>query len=96
MRQIQETQGKDMARVDEKLLERVLCTLYLLTGDTTHARYPLEAIASKFRRDIRGLVREALEELRRRGLIYRAGGKGKTYGLTRRGLEKAREACIGE
>ncbi len=85
-----------MARVDERLLGRVLCILYLLAGESTHSRYPLEAIASKFRRDTRGLVKEALEELRRKGLVYRAGGKGKTYGLTREGLERAREACIEE
>lgn len=26
--------------IDEKFLGRVLCALYLLTGDTIHARYP--------------------------------------------------------
>ncbi len=85
-----------MARLDPRTLERVLCALYFLTGDTTHARYPIEAIMRSTPPEYRGLVKKALEELRRRGLVYKAGGKGKTYGLTREGLERAREACLEE
>ena len=74
----------------------LLCVLYFLTGDTTHARYPIEAIMRSTPPEYRGLVKKTLEELRRQGLVYKARGKGKTYGLTREGLERAREACLEE
>ncbi len=82
-------------RVDEETQTRILCTLYRICR-SPHCRVSQEAVARRLPSYLRGLAKEALEELRRRGLVYRAGGKGKTYGLTREGLEKAREACMGE
>ena len=75
--------------------ERVLCALYRLTGETTHAHYPLEAIMRKLPPAMRGTVKRALKQLEAEGLIYRKGGT-KSYGLTREGLERAREACLEE
>ena len=85
-----------LARLDPRTLVLVLCTLYFLTGESIHARYPIEAIMRRTPPEYRGLVKKALEELRRRGLVYMAGGKGKTYGLTRDGLERVREKCMEE
>ena len=82
-------------RVDEETQTRILCTLYRICR-SPHCRVSQEAVARRLPSYLRGLAKEALEELRRRGLVYRAGGKDKTYGLTREGLEKAREACMGE
>ena len=82
-------------RMDEETQTRILCTLYRICRPP-HCRIHQEAIARRLPSYLRGLVKEALEELRRQGLVYRAGGKRKTYGLTREGLERAREICLEE
>lgn len=80
-----------MARVDERTLAEVLCVLYLLCP-SPNCRVPREAVMRKLRPQVRGLAGRALEELRRRGLAYKAGGKD-AYGLTREGLRRASDAC---
>lgn len=81
-----------MPGVDEATLTRILCGLYRLCGDTTHCHIPGEAIARKLPRHDRGKAWKALRQLERQGLVYRKGGTD-SYGLTREGLERAREAC---
>ena len=80
-----------MGRVDEVTLVEVLCVLYLLCP-SPNCRVPREAVMRKLRPEVRGLAGRALEELRRRGLAYKAGGKD-AYGLTRSGVKLAQDAC---
>ncbi len=82
-------------RLEEWILDQILCALYKLTGESTHAHYPLEAVLRKIPPAIRGDVRQGIKQLERQGLVYRKGGT-KSYGLTREGLERAREACLEE
>ncbi|MEB3760767.1 MAG: hypothetical protein GSR72_02205 [Desulfurococcales archaeon] len=82
-----------MTKPARRHLIRVLCALYRICGHSQHCRVPKEAITRKLHPALRGLTLKALEELRRQGLVYKAGGKGKTYGLTREGLALAREVC---
>ncbi len=63
-------------KTKETVLMLILCALYRLAGASIHARFPLEAIMRKLPPHHKGLVRKALEELRRRGFVYIAGGKG--------------------
>jgi len=80
-----------MPRVDPEMLRRVLCALTRLCP-SPHCRVPREAVAKLLPSYLRGEAYRALEELRRQGLAYKAGGKH-AYGPTREGLEKAREWC---
>ena len=81
-----------MARISREQLNRVLCALYKLTGSSPNAHYPLEAIMRKLHPRLRGTTRRAIRELEKQGLVYRKGGTD-SYGLTREGIEKARELC---
>ena len=83
-----------MGRVDSETLREILCILYILCP-SPHCRVPPEAVMRRLRPQIRGMARRALEELRRRGLAYKAGGK-EAYGLTREGLKLAQDACREE
>ncbi len=82
-------------KASRRHMKRVLCALYRLTGETTHAHYPLEAIMRKLPPAMRDTVKRALKQLEAEGLVYRKGGT-KSYGLTQEGLEKVREICIEE
>ncbi len=85
-----------MAKLDPQTLRETLCALYLLCGPTTKCRVPREAIMRRLHPTLRGLTAKALKELQHQGLIYKAGGKGKTYGLTREGVRRALEECREE
>ncbi len=80
-----------MARISREHLSMVLCALYRFCR-SPHCHVPPEAVARVLPKHMRGVVARALRELERRGLVYRKGGT-KSYGLTREGLEKAREWC---
>ncbi|MEB3860635.1 MAG: hypothetical protein GSR84_00260 [Desulfurococcales archaeon] len=82
-----------MGRKDEDTLRRTLCSLYQICGDSTHCHVPGEAIAGKAPKHERGQIWRALKKLVRQGLVYRKGGTD-SYGLTREGLERAREECM--
>lgn len=82
-------------KLKEYELEAVLCALYAKCGDSIYCHVPLEAIKAKLRRDLWPILRRALRELEKKGLIYRKGGT-KSYGLTREGVRKAREVCFIE
>ena len=70
----------------------VLCSLYNKCSPTTHCHLPGEYIVKALPRHARGHGWKALEKLRRRGLIYQKGGTD-SYGLTREGINMAREIC---
>ena len=77
-------------RVEPEHLQAVLCALYRLCGPTTKCHVPGEAVARKLPKHMRGVTWKALEELRRRGLVYQKGGT-ESYGLIRKGVNVARE-----
>ncbi len=82
-------------RVEPEHLQAVLCSLYRLCGESTRCHVPGEAITRTLPKHQRGAAWKALKQLVRQGLVYRKGGTD-SYGLTREGLERAREACLEE
>ncbi|MEB3779429.1 MAG: hypothetical protein GSR85_04275 [Desulfurococcales archaeon] len=82
-------------KISQRQLDRTLCALYKLTGESLHAHYPLEAVMRKLPPHLRGAVKRAIKQLEKMGLVYRKGGT-RSYGITREGLERAREVCMGE
>jgi hypothetical protein len=70
-----------------------LFTLHSLSGGAQTGHFSPEAVASKFRSDLRGDVKEALGELVRdpRGyVLVKPTSGGLTYGITKRGVERLR------
>jgi hypothetical protein len=53
------------------------------------ARVPVEAVCARFRKDKRGMVKDVLEELRRRGYAWFAKG---TWYISREGLAEAEKS----
>lgn len=62
-----------------------LKALYICVGGSLSGHVPLEAIASKFRKDKRGLVKKAIGRLLRLGLAVKHPGAGVSYFLSREG-----------
>jgi len=76
-------------------LRLALCALYLICDLSTKCHAPLEAIAAKARRDLRGSIHKALRRLVAMGLVWEkshAPGR-RSYGLTREGTRVAKELC---
>jgi len=84
-----------VVKISKRDLDRTLCIIYLLCGETKWRHIPLEAIESKVPRHERGKIKKAVKELLAEGLIYeKRHGKGrKSYGLTEKGLREARKIC---
>ena len=76
-------------------LRLALCALYLICGTSTKCHAPMEAIAAKTRRDLRGAVPKALRRLAAMGLVWvKSHGPGRrSYGLTKEGARLATEIC---
>ncbi len=62
-------------RVDEETQTRILCTLYRICR-SPHCRVSQEAVARRLPSYLRGLAKEALEELRRQGPSLQGWGQG--------------------
>ncbi len=71
----------------------VVCAVYDKCNYSIHCHIPLEAIASRFRTDLRGFVKKAVKRAVTLGLLYRKGGT-KSYGLTKEGFQVVKEFCI--
>ena|GEM_PF-2673732 len=82
-----------MAKISKRGLDRTLCIIYLLCGETKRRRIPLEAIESKVPRHERGKIKKAVKELLAKGLIYeKRHGKGrKSYRANRKRTKKSTE-----
>ena len=76
-------------------LARVLCGLYAVCGASTKCHAPPEAVAATLPRHERGTVAKTLRRLVVMGLAWeKTHGPGrKSYGLTREGVQLAREIC---
>lgn len=71
-----------------------LYTLYILSSGASAAHFPEDAVASKFRSDFRGRVKEGLEDLARNphGYVFTKPTRGGlTYAISPAGLGKLRE-----
>jgi hypothetical protein len=71
-----------------------LYALYTMSGGASTAHFSAEAVASKFRSDSRGGVREGLAGLERNPHGYafvKPTAGGLTYGITPNGVRKLRE-----
>jgi len=84
-----------VVKVSKRDLDRTLCIIYLLCGESKWCHIPLEAIESKVPGHERGKIKKAVKELLAKGLIYeKKHGKGRrSYGLTEKGLREARKTC---
>ena len=79
-------------------LRLALCALYTICGPSTRCHAPPEAVASKARRDLRGAIPRALRRLAAMGLAWeKSHGPGRrSYGLTKQGVELAKQLCMGD
>jgi len=79
-------------------LTRILCILYALCGASTKCHVPPEAVAHRLPREARGMVPKALRRLAAMGLAWeKTHGQGRrSYGLTKEGVELAKQLCPGD
>ena len=79
-------------------LTRILCILYAFCEASTKCHVPPEAVAHKLPREARGITHKALKRLVAMGLVWeKTHGPGRrSYGLTREGVELARQICLGQ
>lgn len=71
-----------------------LYALYIMSGGASTAHFSPEAVASKFRSDFRGRVKEGLAGLERNshGYVFvKPTAGGLTYGMTSNGMRKLRD-----
>jgi len=78
-------------------IHATLCALYRLCGASTRCHMPQEAVTRKLPLELRGLAAKALKRLVAMGLVWeKTHGPGRrSYGLTREGVELARQICLG-
>jgi hypothetical protein len=71
-----------------------LYALYIMSGGASAAHFSAEAVASKFRSDFRGRVKDGLAELEKNPHGYvqiKPTAGGATYAITWNGMAKLRE-----
>ncbi|BES81920.1 hypothetical protein [Pyrodictium abyssi] len=83
-----------VARPRREQLRIALCALYRICGLSTRCHVPPEAVA-RLPREARGIAAKALKRLVALGLAWeKTHGPGRrSYGLTKKGVELARELC---
>lgn len=78
-------------------LRITLCILYRLCRGSAKCHVPPEAVAAKLPRDRRDAAHRALRRLVAMGLAWeKTHGPGRrSYGLTKQGVELAKQLCTG-